>query len=161
MKELNYYEMLGVNESSSLEELRAEFRKKISECFYREGELEKIKAFLEAFNVLSNPDDRACYELTQLIKNGKSTASFDLLKRTLNLYEEYGNTSSESANYLLKFLLMLSDFYYKMSINVYENIGKDDDNLEAIRDLIDSLIGGTINLPKKGFGPRLVLPEDE
>lgn len=162
MKEMSYYEILGASKKSSLDELRIGFMQEVNEHFYKEGELKKVKAILEAYSVLSNPDNRACYDLNELIKNGKSTTSFDLLSRSMTLSEEYISTSPESSVELLNFLGMLSECYYKMAINLSEDCGQDNDILEAIRELIDSISNNTIiSSHEDRFVPRMGYPENE
>ena len=162
MEEINYYELLGVNKNASLDELWEGLKDKIGESLYEEDELKKVKALLEAYAVLSNPDNRACYDLNELIKNNESTESFALFDRATNFREEYTVSSPETADDFLRFLEMLSHSYCKIAINNVGNCDKDYDNLDAIMDLIDTISNTTIvNSPKDGFIPRKGIEEND
>lgn len=74
MAEKNFYEILGVSETATEDEIKKAFRK-LAQKYHPDagGDEEKFKEISEAYDVLSNPDKRKEYD--NLLKYGGTSAA--------------------------------------------------------------------------------------
>lgn len=137
----DYYDVLGINPSSSLQEIKSSFRKKAKELHPdvqhssgSEKSAEKMLLLLQAYRILSHPGKREAYDHSGALRfrgKGKSTFNYREFLR-----ERKDDHSSQSKLLFMELLESNSDD----AINLYEElISNEDYNMEKSMDRSDYL----------------------
>ncbi len=119
---MNYYKILEVDKNASPEviekaykTLAKKYHPDLQESNMKQKAEEKLKLINEAYEILSNPDSRAKYDMT-LKQNEISEEAFNRLsEENRNLYNELNSLKHNTAN------------YYNINEPTYEEIKKKDE----------------------------------